>query len=279
MIKRLLAALYLLPAISFAVDGVLEINQLCAITSGCFAGDSPGFPVTISTTGSYRLTGNLDVTAQPDPEDITAILVSSFNSSIDLNGFRIIGPVSCIGSTVTSCSPSDGVGNGIEISTTNINSVTTIKNGVIRGMGLNGILAQSNIAVRDLHTIHNGGTGIIAFNRGLFRNNYVLRNGADGILGGVLAIDNVVDGNAGTGISPIAHGRVIGNRVSRNGDDGIDCNGCSLLENVITDNLGIGVIYSSRANAGGNLIDGNDLGEITGVPFEVAPNRCGAASC
>jgi len=31
-----------------ASDGVLEINQTCAIQTGCFAGDTAGFPVTIS---------------------------------------------------------------------------------------------------------------------------------------------------------------------------------------------------------------------------------------
>ena len=49
-----------LPAL--AVDGVLEINQACAESTGCFAGDSPGFPVTIQDPGSYRLTGALVLT-------------------------------------------------------------------------------------------------------------------------------------------------------------------------------------------------------------------------
>lgn len=45
---------------AFAVDGVLEINQTCAVQTGCFSGDTPGFPVTINATGSYRLTSNLN---------------------------------------------------------------------------------------------------------------------------------------------------------------------------------------------------------------------------
>ncbi len=35
-----------------AVDGVLEINQACAVNAGCFAGDTAGFPVTITGAGS-----------------------------------------------------------------------------------------------------------------------------------------------------------------------------------------------------------------------------------
>ena len=36
---------------AFAVDGVAEINQTCAVNTGCFAGDFAGFPVTISSAG------------------------------------------------------------------------------------------------------------------------------------------------------------------------------------------------------------------------------------
>ena len=41
----------LAPAVS-ASDGVLEINQTCALTTGCFDGDSPGFPAAASTRPS-----------------------------------------------------------------------------------------------------------------------------------------------------------------------------------------------------------------------------------
>ena len=32
---------------ALASDGVLEINQTCAVQTGCFTGDTAGFPVTI----------------------------------------------------------------------------------------------------------------------------------------------------------------------------------------------------------------------------------------
>ena len=44
-----------------AVDGVVEINQAKALAGGVTAGDTAGFPATISQSGSYRLTGNLTV--------------------------------------------------------------------------------------------------------------------------------------------------------------------------------------------------------------------------
>ncbi len=44
---------------ALAVDGVAEINQTCAVQTGCFGGDAAGYPVTIDGTAgtSYRLTG------------------------------------------------------------------------------------------------------------------------------------------------------------------------------------------------------------------------------
>ena len=45
--------MFALPA--FADEGVLEINQVCAVNTGCFVGDSAGFPVTIMDSAmGYR---------------------------------------------------------------------------------------------------------------------------------------------------------------------------------------------------------------------------------
>ena len=46
---------------AFAVDGVVLIDQNHALAGNVTPGDTPGFPVTISQPGSYRLTGNLIV--------------------------------------------------------------------------------------------------------------------------------------------------------------------------------------------------------------------------
>ena len=69
---------------AIASDGVLEINQTCAGQTGCFAGDAAGFPVTISASGSYRLTSNLTV---PN-ENTEGIVVSANDVGIDLTNSR-----------------------------------------------------------------------------------------------------------------------------------------------------------------------------------------------
>src|SRR5437660_10259917 len=87
-------------------------------------GDTPGFPVTISQPGSYRLSSNLTV---PDA-NTTAILITSDNVTLDLNGFSIMGPVFCLHSTppgqIFRCGP---VGFGVGVSSTG--SGTTVLNG------------------------------------------------------------------------------------------------------------------------------------------------------
>ena len=59
----------LLATSSWAGDGVLEINQACAVETGCMPGDTAGFPVAILTSGSYRLTSS---PAVPDETAVRA---------------------------------------------------------------------------------------------------------------------------------------------------------------------------------------------------------------
>src|SRR5437867_11366604 len=98
---RRMVCVCMLAAISsslYAVDGVVLIDQSRALAGNITPGDAPGFPVTISRTGSYALSGNLTV---PNA-NTTAIVVNADDVAIDLNGFSIIGPVVCKGSPVSS---------------------------------------------------------------------------------------------------------------------------------------------------------------------------------
>lgn len=145
------------PIVSFA-NGPLEINQTCALTSGCFPGDSAGFPVTITTSGSDRLTGSLDLRSLPG---LTAIQISAPATKIDLGGIAIVGPTVCSGfRDALSCAPLTG-GNGVELfSSANGSGVS---NGMIRGMGGNGISGNaSTLRIRNVTAMHCGNDGISA---------------------------------------------------------------------------------------------------------------------
>lgn len=72
-------------------DGRIEINQTCAEKTGCLPGDTPGFPVRITSEGSYVLTSSLVVEA----DGVPAIEVSGSRVAIDLNGFTIRGAYQC----------------------------------------------------------------------------------------------------------------------------------------------------------------------------------------
>ena len=114
-----------------AADGTLEINQTCALQTGCFAGDAAGFPVTINGSAgrSYRLTSDLQVPNR----DTSAVLAPAGGVSIDLNAFAIIGPVTCSFSPWATCGV---VGTGDGISGGNLLS---LRNGTVQGMGRHGI--------------------------------------------------------------------------------------------------------------------------------------------
>jgi hypothetical protein len=143
---------------TWAVDGVIEINQASVKAAG-------GFPFAINQSGSYRLTSNLDVTdvsARPPgtlPENTTAIVLKANDVTIDLNGFSIIGPTACGGSPVT-CTPT-GSGRGIDAESFVVIG-TVVVNGTVRGMGKEGIILNEPSRVERVVARFNGGTGIFA---------------------------------------------------------------------------------------------------------------------
>ena len=171
-----LSCLGLAVTVAHASDGVFEINADCATVGGCFEGDSSGYPVTITNAGSYRLTGNL-ATGNVNQ---TLIEVNASEVSIDLNGFSLIGPVTCSGNPNV-CS-SSGTGRGITIFSSS-NSVSVF-NGTVRGMGETGILLGKNAIVENVKLIENGFSGLVlsgSGSTGVAKNIIAQRNGNHGI--------------------------------------------------------------------------------------------------
>jgi parallel beta-helix repeat protein len=81
---------------------------------------STTFPYTISVPGSYKLGGNLKVTAT----GINAINVTAPNVTIDLGGYTISGPLVCTSVSCSSGSASSGISS---------NGYIVIQNGFVSG--------------------------------------------------------------------------------------------------------------------------------------------------
>lgn len=152
-----------------ASDGVVEINAAGARAGGITPDDDPGFPVTISQPGSYRLTGNLSRTHNlfpfPSGSAPHMIHVTADDVTIDMNGFRIscsqlvlIAPGGSGGPTPCPSSASADEGDGIRGDGDSL----TVMNGTIFGSPDDGIDARGKgTLVRDVQAMMNRGTGVV----------------------------------------------------------------------------------------------------------------------
>ena len=258
---------------SYAVDGVIEINQARALAGGVTAGDSPGFPVTIDQPGSYRLTGNLTV---PDA-DTTGIEITSEDVTVDLNGFAIIGPNRCGGSPLN-CN-SSGAGRGITVTGSPFGKRNiTVVNGTVRGMGGEGVFLDTGGRVENVHVFSNGSNGIEVRFLGAVTGSVAYANGGHGISalhGRALVSGNTVGSNGGAGIYAFESSIVTGNVVTSSGGDGIlTMAGCTVTGNTVRSSGGDGISVGVGSTVIGNTSMQNDryglkLGGTTGYSNNV----------
>ena len=290
---------------ALAVDGVVEINQTCAVQTGCFSGDAAGFPVVINGSAghSYVLTGDLTI---PD-ENTTAIQVTVDSIRIDLGGHRIKGPVSCYSSPVFCSVSGDGVGiDSVGFSSGN---ELVVANGTIQGMGGLGIEGGSRSRVERVTLRANAGgavklgTGsqltdsiavlndsLRAFDLGdnsLVRGNTSINNGGVGITvgGGSVIVHNTVVSNDSQGVFTEGPGCTItGNAVNKNRANGIFASGGSALisGNTAHDNFATGISASGGTvidnHAGSNGLHGISVGSDSTVQRNVMRDNGQGAS-
>lgn len=130
------------------------IDQAKALAGGITAGDAPGFPVTLSATGSYKLTSNLIV-----PGNVSGIAITAPNVTLDLNGYSIIGPVNCTATAgqVVCTGPIGSASIGISAVVDGL----SLRNGHVRGFGDSGIQMRGGLA-EDLQVESNHGDGFSA---------------------------------------------------------------------------------------------------------------------
>lgn len=183
---------------AFAIDGQILINQAIVTAAG-------GFPYKITQPGSYKLSGNLVVTA----ENTDAIDISTSNVTLDLNGFSITGPITCTGQgSGLSCS------NGASTGVSAFGLGTTIKNGTVSGFN-DGVFIENGI-VDGIQAYFNTNLGI-EIQSGLATGNVALANG-----NGIYVINGIATGNFATYNEYVGLTMLFGlygsNRVSENGN-------------------------------------------------------------
>lgn len=270
----LLMAFLASPAL--ASDGILEINQTCAVQTGCFVGDGAGLPVTIIAPGSYRLTSNLVV---PDA-DTDGILVSTDDVHIDLAGFAIRGPVVCTGNPVI-CVPNAGTGSGVRYKTTNLVGIG-VRQGSIQGMGASGIQLGAQAEITNMRVRSNRLMGIDVEVASTVVNNTASRNGSDGIQTGAgsTVSGNTVYLNGGSGIFVNVGSTASGNTAYLNGVDGIQAStGSNVESNTAYSNNGFGLHLGSKSGYRGNVTTNNTAGAVSGG-VDAGNNVCdGSTTC
>jgi len=196
------------PSGVFAADGVILIDQNSAISGNLTPGDAPGFPITISQSGSYRLNGNIAV---PDA-DTTAIQITANFVTLDLNGFSITGPAVC--TTHPTMCPAPGLGIGIQAGGDSPIGPRGVRilNGSVVGLGNLGILMTGDGSFVDKVTVDSnpGGGMHIA---GTVLQSVATQNGPFGIFG-ITVRDSTAAQNFGDGIILDAVGGVATGNVS-----------------------------------------------------------------
>ena len=233
------------------------IDQAKALAGGITAGDAPGFPVTLSATGSYKLTSNLVV-----PGNTNGIVITAPNVTLDLNGYSVSGPVNCVlsGGQLVCAGPIAGGFRGIS-TTANVEG-TTIRNGHVRGFAESGINITAGI-VEDVQAESNHGFGIVAGGTephlsARISGVRVRTNHSAGILSRHGLIERAIASNNGTGIAA-CRVSVIDSVVDSNLSTGLEAlAGCpppALKGTVLQDNGGSSISGAARS-LGGNLVDG-----------------------
>ncbi len=206
-------------------------------------------PFTVSVSGSYYVTGNLDGSAG-------GIVISASDVSLDLMGFTLDG---------------GGVAAGLGIDLGSQENVT-IMNGSIRDFGASGIYSATgskHVKLIDLQLLGNGwsndfpGINLRGHNALILRCSAV-DGGSDGIY--VYQNSRILDSsacdNVGFGIAA-SSGSILTNNVAiRNGEEGIECAyGCTLTNNAATANGWTGIKARDGSILRGNVAKQNNTSE------------------
>jgi hypothetical protein len=246
-----LGALLALSTAAQSADTGIEISQAC-VEVGCFPGDSPGFPVTIITAGSYFLSSDIEVTQS----SVTAIVIDQDDVKLNLRGFTIRGPNVCNPDTGT-CSPSGG-GRGVRLSNFQENSGISLVNGQINGFGnycatVGRAGYAADLVLSNCFAGIGLGRGAVAERIRAFNNRFGIDILNTAVVRDAFAFDNIENG------IQINQGRksiIENSHISANGNHGVKADSPTLMKNNLISENGA---YGIRAAFGvaGSKIEGN----------------------
>jgi len=228
-----------------------------AMAGNVTPGDAPGYPVTISVPGHYVLKGNLQV-----PANEGGIHITAGNVTLDLNGFAVAGPGTCLAGTSQVACNLPGTASTAErwamsgVLVSSSASGVTVRNGSVRGVRGYGV-AGDGLLLQDLVVEHNRYSGIRigSFSKpSIISMARIRSNGGHGIEGSYVIVErSAINSNGGHGMST-TQAQVIDSRVVRNVLRGISSAGSyhSLVRNSDLRDNGQGATAGSVLSQGGN---------------------------
>lgn len=255
---------------ALAVDGVLEINQTSVAAAG-------GFPLTISQSGSYRLTGNLVV-----PSGSDGIEAAVDDVSIDFNGFSLIGPGSCAATIDT-----DGKLSAVScsgLSGTGVWGAAALSNGTIRGFdyGVQGL--SDRAAELDHMLVTQNGIGLDADGSLRIDESRFSVNGSTGAntlgsLGNAVVRNSTFERNGGYGLY-LSAGVASHCSLHQNLGEGIRSNAAhaAVVDSSYFEDNGIGLFGNANVGYRGNTFFDNTT-NVGGLPIQLGDNLCDGALC
>ena len=245
-------AFALLASLAGSAFAQTTIDQNKALAGNINPGDAPGFPITLSLTGSYKLTSNLVV-----PAGTRGIEINADGITLDLNGFTIMGPVTCNAALNTPCTTAANNQHGI----TSQGNGTALRNGTVRGFSGSGVVLihPGAAALQDMVLADNASHGLSIASIGGAYSNAGTR---------VTRVTAVQNGGAGFSNNGSATADVLfdNSTASSNHGDGFSLQGGSGTIHACSgeDNKGYGLASNGFSLLSGSRFQNNTLGNVTG---------------
>ncbi len=267
-LQATLLAAIAMPAL--AADGVLEISQPCAVQTGCFAGDAPGFPVTLAAAGSYVLTSNLDAREEP----VSVIEITAADVTLDLGSFLVEGYGSEEVPVIRATADRVAIRNGTVAISIELRDRSSLDNIRLASSGVDGGVVAGAMSLVLNCNVDDGGTAITVGEGSLVLNNHTWSNFSLSALGSVIAGNSTSanDGALDAGSKSLVSDNSIDSDVLRLSLDS------SYRSNRISTGGGTQYYVEGGIDAGGNLCTGLDYDLSAWIPCPTQPPATGPAS-